>query len=200
MYKNYYKFFFEYLIVLTTIPIWLLILIIICILLKFFQGGKVFYKGIRIGKNFKKFNIIKFRTLKENSGREGIGDTVYKNDTRVTLIGKKLRKYKLDELPQLLQILSGKMSLIGPRPELPIYVDQVYYKKYKIHLLRPGLTDLSSIYFFSLAELVPDKNTDEFVEKFVLRKKNKYKKFYAEKVSLKLDLLILFKTIKLFFK
>lgn len=180
-------------------PIWLLIIIILMLIIKIFDNEKIFYSGVRVGKNFKEFKIIKFRTLKVNTGTETMGDTVHKKDARVTPLGKFLRKFKLDELPQLFQVLTGHMSLVGPRPELPIYVDKIYYKNHGIHLLRPGLTDLSSIYFFNLADKIPEENTNEFVKKFILKKKNKLRAFYAKKNSFRLDLLIICKTIRLFF-
>lgn len=180
-------------------PIWLFIIIILILVIKIFDNGKIFYTGVRVGRNFKEFKIIKFRTLKPNTGKEAMGDTVHKNDSRVTTLGKFLRKSKLDELPQLFQVLTGHMALVGPRPELPVYVDRLYYKNYDIHLIRPGLTDLSSIYFFNLACKIPEKNTNQFVEKFILKKKNRLKAFYAKKISFRLDLLILCKTLKLFF-
>ena len=87
------------------------------------------------------------------------------------------------------------MSIVGPRPELPVYVDKVFYKKNKIYLLKPGLTDYSSIEFIDLQKIVPKKNTNTFVEKNILRKKNLLKAKYARNISLWIDLKIIFKTV-----
>jgi lipopolysaccharide/colanic/teichoic acid biosynthesis glycosyltransferase len=159
------------------------------------DGSPVFYFGDRSGQNFKIFRIIKFRTMKVGSGREIAGDTVSSNDSRVTKLGFFLRKYKIDELPQLLLVLLGKMSIVGPRPELPIYVDKKYYSESAIDLLKPGITDFSSIYFRELSEMIPSANTNSYVEQKVLPRKNRLRRFYAQKMSFSVDLHIICKTI-----
>ena len=129
------------------------------------------------------------------SGLESTGDTVIDSDIRVTKIGSILRKIKADEIPQLFLVLSGKMSIVGPRPELPIYVDKEYYLKSGIADLTPGLTDFSSIYYYKLTRYIPKENVNKYVEKFIIPKKNRLRKLYATKISFKTDLYLIYKTI-----
>ncbi len=194
MYKKYYKRLFDIFFCILTSPIWLIFFFFIFFFLYLINYKPIFYKGDRIGKKNKKFKILKFRTLKTGSGKENIGDTVKHKDVRLTKIGYILRKFKLDEIPQFFQIIVGEMSIVGPRPELPIYVNKNFYKKHKISDLRPGLTDYSSIYFINLQKKIPKRNTKKFVENFILKKKNFFKKKYSNDVSFFTDLKIIYLT------
>lgn len=200
MYKFFFKRIFDLILVLLSSPVWITIFLILILILYLNKQKPIFYVGDRIGYKNKLFKIIKFRTLLENSGTETSGDTVGIEDKRQTRIGKFLRLYKLDELPQLFLILTGKMSIVGPRPELPIYVDKEFYKKKKIDLCRPGLTDYSTIKFFELSKIVKDKKVNEYVENFILKKKNILRAVYAKKISFCTDMKIIFLTLKMFFK
>lgn len=195
LYKNFFKRIFDLLLLMSTVIIWMPMFIIIYFVLLVFQGTPIFYVGKRNGKNFKEFNIIKFRTMHVKSGLESTGDTVIDSDIRVTKIGSILRKIKADEIPQLFLVLSGKMSIVGPRPELPIYVDKEYYLKSGIADLTPGITDFSSIYFYKLTRYIPKENVNKYVEKFIIPKKNRLRKLYATKISFKTDLYLIYKTI-----
>lgn len=200
MYKLFFKRVFDLILVLLSSPVWLIIFLILTMILYFTKQRPIFYIGDRMGYKNKIFKIIKFRTLLENSGSETSGDTVGLDDKRQTYIGKFLRLYKLDELPQLFLILIGEMSIVGPRPELPIYVDKEFYEKKNISSCKPGLTDYSTIKFFELSKIVKDKKVNEYVENFILKKKNILRAVYAKKISFCTDVKIIFLTLKMFFK
>lgn len=114
--------------------------------IKLSSTGPIFYRQLRIGLNGKEFNVLKFRSMRLNSDKLGL-ITVGRHDPRVTPIGYFLRKYKLDELPQLINVLKGDMSLVGPRPEVKKYVDLYNVEQRKVLSIRPGITDWASIYY-----------------------------------------------------
>jgi len=150
------------------------------------SGFPVFYKPLRGGYHQKPFHIIKFRSMVKNADKIGGGTTAL-NDPRITKVGNFLRKTKLDEIPQLLNILSGSMSFIGPRPELLQYTDKYEGEEKIILEVRPGITDYSSIEFINLDEIVGKGNADEMYEKYVLKKKNALRIKYAKEVSFTTD-------------
>lgn len=155
--------------------------------------GPVFYLGRRTGLNGRPFRIFKFRTMVVDAERKGGGTTAL-GDPRIFPFGRFLRRYKLDELPQLLNVLRGEMSLVGPRPELPMYTDRYTAKERMILTVRPGITDLSSIRFSSLDEVVGAQDADRVFEEYVLPEKNRLRLQYVETQSLAGDLKILFMT------
>lgn len=157
-------------------------------------GFPIFYRADRGGYQGKAFQICKFRSMVKNADKIGGGTTAL-NDSRITKVGNFLRKTKLDELPQLGQVFLGKMSLIGPRPELLRYVNQYQGDELEILQVRPGITDFSSLEFINLDEIVGSENADEMYEKYVLKKKNELRIKYARKVSLLTDASILFRTV-----
>lgn len=134
----------------------------IAVAIRLDSRGPVFYRGLRVGRFGKQFRIFKFRTMVEDAEREGASSTA-DDDARVTRVGRFLRKYKLDELPQLLNVIMGDMSLVGPRPQVPWAVD-LYTKEEKTVLnVRPGITDMASIRFRDEGEILrgsadPDKD------------------------------------------
>lgn len=175
----------------------LFLIIMICIALE--SRGNVFYLQERIGKNFRPFTLIKFRTMYQNSDHSKL--TVGMRDPRVTRFGYFLRKYKLDELPQFINILRGEMSIVGPRPEVKDHV-QLFKDDYeKILNIKPGLTDYGSLQFSHenyLLELFPDPH--EAYINYIMPKKIKLNKRYLRDMSLKTDIKLIVKTIlKLFF-
>lgn len=176
-------------------PIYLFISLMILIE----DGAPVLYRASRGGYKNRPFQIAKFRTMVKNADKIGGGTTAL-NDPRITKIGRILRKTKLDELPQIWQVLVGKMSFVGPRPELLRYVEQYKGEELDILQVRPGITDYSSIEFINLDEIVGGDNADEMYEKHVLKKKNELRIKYAHTVSFKTDCYILFKTIAAVFK
>ena len=158
------------------------------------SGFPVFYRPERGGYKEKSFHICKFRTMVKNADKIGGGTTAL-NDPRITKFGAFLRKTKLDETPQLFNILSGKMSFIGPRPELLRYTSK-YTEEDKIILqVRPGITDYSSVEFINLDEIVGGENADEMYEKHVLKRKNELRIKYANTVSFGTDFKLFFKTV-----
>ena len=158
------------------------------------DGFPVFYRAERGGYRGKTFRICKFRSMVKNADKIGGGTTSFR-DPRITKVGNFLRKTKLDEIPQLGQVFLGKMSLIGPRPELLRYVEQYQGDELEILQVRPGITDYSSVEFINLDEIVGTENADEMYEKYVLKKKNALRVKYARTVSFKTDAYILFKTV-----
>ena len=157
------------------------------------DGLPVIYRAERGGYQGKTFRICKFRTMVRNADKIGGGTTSF-HDPRITKVGNILRKTKLDEIPQFWQVLVGRMSLVGPRPELRRYVEQYTGEELDILQVRPGITDFSSVEFVNLDEIVGAENADEMYEKLVLAKKNALRVKYAHSVSLGTDLYILFKT------
>ncbi|MDI9312429.1 MAG: sugar transferase [Limnohabitans sp.] len=137
-----FDFFFSFLGLILLSPLFLLI----ALLIKISSSGPVLYKQARIGLNGLNFNVYKFRSMRLNSDKLGL-ITVGGRDPRVTPIGYYLRKYKLDELPQLINVLTGDMSLVGPRPEVKKYVDLYTKEQRKVLSIRPGITDWASIYY-----------------------------------------------------
>lgn len=171
-------------------PLYLLIGFLICLE----DGMPVFYRPLRGGYKNKLFRIFKFRTMVKNADQIGGGTTAL-NDPRITKIGNFLRKTKLDEIPQLFNIINGTMSFIGPRPELQKYVNQYKGEELIIHEVRPGITDYSSVEFINLDEIVGEGNADENYEKYVLKRKNELRIKYAQDVSFKTDTIIFLRTV-----
>ncbi len=126
---------------------------VISLLIIFDSKGGVFYIQKRIGKNFIEFGIIKFRTMRPDSDKRGLL-TVGGRDSRITKAGYFLRKYKLDELPQLINVFKGEMSFVGPRPEVKKYVDLYNEEQKKVLMVKPGITDNASIEFSNENEIL----------------------------------------------
>lgn len=158
------------------------------------DGFPVFYRPQRGGYKDKPFRIIKFRTMIKDADKIGGGTTAL-NDPRITKVGRFLRKTKLDEIPQLFNIIVGTMSFIGPRPELLCYVRQYKGDEKIIMLVRPGITDYSSLEFINLDEVVGSGNADGIYEKYVLEKKNRLRIKYAMEVSFVTDCKLFVETI-----
>ena len=158
------------------------------------SGFPVFYRAERGGYYGKTFRIFKFRSMVKNADKIGGGTTAL-NDCRITKVGAFLRKTKLDEIPQLFNILNGTMSFVGPRPELLRYTEQYEGEEKDILKVRPGITDYSSIEFINLDEIVGGENADEMYEKYVLKRKNELRVKYAHTVSFGTDIKLFWLTI-----
>lgn len=158
------------------------------------DGRPIFYRPLRGGYKNKPFRIFKFRTMVKNADKIG-GGTTAMNDPRITKVGGFLRKTKLDETANLINIFAGTMSFIGPRPELLQYTERYEGDEKEILEVRPGVTDFSSIEFINLDEIVGSGNADEMYERYVLKKKNELRIKYAESVSFFTDTKIFFKTV-----
>lgn len=141
MLKRLFDFVFSFIGLLVFLPL----IAAIAILIRKEDKGRLFYRGIRIGKHGKSFKIFKFRTMVENAEKLG-GPSTADDDPRITRVGKFLRKYKLDELPQLINVLKGEMSFVGPRPEVKQYVDIFTEEEKAILSVRPGITDWASLW------------------------------------------------------
>lgn len=158
------------------------------------DGFPVFYRPLRGGYKNKPFRILKFRTMVKNADKIGGGTTAL-NDPRITKVGNFLRKTKLDEIPQIFNILGGSMSFIGPRPELLRYVEKYEGDEKLIMEVRPGITDFSSVEFINLDELVGADNADEMYERYVLKRKNALRIKYAREVSFTTDCKLFARTV-----
>ena len=188
--KRWLGFFLALILFLILWPFYLIIALAIAIE----DGFPVFYRPQRGGYRNKPFRIFKFRSMVNNADKIGGGTTAL-HDPRITKVGNFLRKTKLDEIPQLLNILSGTMSFIGPRPELLRYTEQYEGEEELILNVRPGITDFSSIEFINLDEIVGQGDADEMYEKYVLKKKNALRIRYAKEVSFKTDAKLFLTTV-----
>ncbi len=170
------------------------LLAVIAFLVHSDSPGSVIYKGARTGKDGKIFRIFKFRTMVADAERRGGGSTA-KDDPRVTRTGRMLRKYKLDELPQLFNVLSGEMSFVGPRPELPCYTRLYAGDETLILSIRPGITDNASLELFQLSEALGPVDADRVYEERYLPEKNALRVKYVKEQSLLGDFAIIMRTV-----
>lgn len=158
------------------------------------QGG-AFYRQLRIGRYGRTFRLFKFRTMRpmsEHSGLLSLGES----DPRITRIGAMLRKYKLDELPQLLNVLLGQMSLVGPRPEVPRYVAHYDERQRRVLTVRPGLTDLASLEYFDEGKLLAaSPDPEKTYLETILPHKLELALRYVQEQSLATDLRIIGRTL-----
>lgn len=192
IYNRFFKRIIDFFAALVLLFAALPVLAVISVIIVIDSGFPVFYKPLRAGYKNKAFHIYKFRTMVKDADK-GDGTTAL-NDPRITRAGKILRKLKLDEIPQLINVLNSTMSFIGPRPELLRYTDQYKGDEELILEVRPGITDFSSIEFINLDEIVGEENPDEMYEKYVLKQKNELRVKYAKEVSLKTDISLFVKT------
>ncbi len=193
VYNRYIKRILDILIALCALCLLWPVLLVIAAAVALEDGFPVLYRAKRGGYQGREFKICKFRTMVKNADQIGGGTTAL-HDPRITKVGNLLRKTKLDELPQFGQVLLGKMSIIGPRPELLQYTSQYTGEELDILKVRPGITDYSSIEFVNLDEIVGGANADEMYEKLVLKKKNALRVRYAHTVSFATDVEIFCKT------
>jgi len=185
-------------IILSSIGI-LLLLPFLCLLslwIVWDNGFPIFYTQIRIGKLGKEFKLIKFRSMRKDAEKTGqltIGD----RDPRVTNSGYYLRKYKLDELPQLWNVLCGNMSLVGPRPEVPKYVALYTKEQFNVLSVKPGITDYASLQYFKESELLSNTSDPEkiYIEE-IMPAKLKLNQDYVKESGLLTDIKIIALTLK----
>ena len=170
-------------------------MLIIATLIKLDSKGSVFFKQIRVTKNEREFKIFKYRTMKVGSDK--YSQITVGKDNRITKIGSFLRKYKLDEIPQLINILIGDMSLVGPRPEVPKYVALYTDEQKEILKVRAGITDYASIEFSDENNLLALEEDSEkaYIEK-IMPKKIELNKKYLSEISILTDIKIILLTIK----
>lgn len=157
--------------------------------------GGVFYKQIRVGRNNKDFKLYKFRSMRVNSDKQGLL-TVGSKDSRITKAGYFIRKYKIDELPQLFNVLKGDMSFVGPRPEVRRYVDLYSKEQMKVLSVRPGITDPASIKYRNENDLLSSANNpEEYYIQYIMPDKLKINIDYINKRTFFKDIKIIFQTI-----
>lgn len=169
---------------------------VIAIVVKCDSKGPVMFRQERVTKYGRRFKIFKFRTMVVNA--ESLGTMVTTDsDSRVTRIGRKLRKYRLDELPQVFNVLSGSMTVVGTRPEVPKYVDMYEDKYYATLLLPAGITSLASIMYKDEEKLLAStEDADKVYVETILPEKMKYNLEYTEHFSFGSDVKLMFKTVK----
>jgi len=169
----------------------------IAFLIKLDSGGPVFYRGMRVGKGGREFRIFKFRTMVKDAEKLG-GPSSSADDPRLTKFGKFLRKHNLDELPQLIDVLRGKMSFVGPRPEVPQEVETYDPEVKKIILsVRPGMTDLATLENIHEGEILRgSQDPHQAYREIIKPKKLKLATEYVKKRSFWLDIKIILKTLK----
>lgn len=186
---------FDFVIALIMLVILIPVFVVIAILIAKDSQGGIFYRQERVTQYGKKFRIFKFRTMVANADQIGSQVTV-NNDTRVTKIGRILRKYRLDELPQLINIVLGDMSFVGTRPESSYYVKKYSSEMFATLLLPAGVTSEASILYKDEAELLEiAEDVDEVYVKKVLPEKMKYNLNYIKKYSFLADIKLLIKTL-----
>ena len=171
------------------------VLLAVAALIKLDSEGPVFYKGLRVGLNGKPFRMYKFRTMVTKADQIG-GSSTPDDDPRITRMGRLLRSYKLDELPQLINVVKGEMSLVGPRPQVQWAVDLYTPQERRVLDVPPGMTDYASLRFPDEGKILknstdPDRDYMEKIHPEKMRLGLKY----VEENSLWLDLSIIFKTI-----
>ena len=197
MYK-FFKRFLDLVVSFIALIILLPVFIPIIIILKFTAEGEIFYFQERIGINNSRFQIWKFATMLKNSMDMGSGSITLQNDFRVTKIGKFLRKTKINELPQIINILKGDISLVGPRPlvdkTFSAYNEDVQSKIYNV---KPGLTGIGSIIFRdeeSIISAVTDEDPHDFYKRIIAPYKGELEMWYQDHRSLYLDFQLIFMT------
>lgn len=180
------------------LPFFLFISLLIIIIDK----EKPFFRQIRIGYKKRKFYILKFRTMTRRVQIES-KETLGVNDPRITALGKILRKTKIDELPQLVNIFLGNMSFVGPRPEIPYYAENYNSKEQVIFQVKPGLTDYATLDLINIDNIFENRDIyspEEFYKNKIQTFKKKRQLDYIHKISFWVDLKIIFLTIYFIFK
>ena len=195
IFKRLFDTFFALLLLIVLLPF----LVSIMIIIKLDSPGPIFYRGVRVGKNGKTFRIWKFRTMIADAELKG-GPSTALNDSRITSVGRFLRKYKLDEIPQLINILAGEMSFVGPRPQVERYTKLYSGEEKLILTVKPGLTDYASLQYINLDQILGDGDVDEKYLQEIEPEKNKLRIKYVIEQSFLTDMKILYLTAIRFLK
>lgn len=171
------------------------ILLLISLLIIFESGFPILYRQKRVGKDNKDFFLLKFRSMNNGADKKGLL-TIGEKDSRITRVGYYLRKYKLDELPQLLNVLTGNMSIVGPRPEVRKYVDLYSDDQKKVLSVKPGITDYASMEYTNENEILAKSTEPEqlYIQE-VMPKKLFLNQKYIQEMGLMTDIKIVFRTI-----
>lgn len=191
MAKRAFDLFFSVLGLLVLSPL----LLLLALLVKLSDGGPVFYRQQRVGQGGRLFAILKFRSMVVNAEKMGLSVTK-DGDPRITQIGRFLRKTKLDELPQLWNVLRGEMSFVGPRPEVPRYVAHYTAEQRRVLALKPGITDLATLEFRNEEELLRTAgDTEKFYLEYCVPRKIELNLAYARQANLWEDVKIILRTL-----
>jgi lipopolysaccharide/colanic/teichoic acid biosynthesis glycosyltransferase len=190
--KRAFDIFFSFIGLLILLPFFLIISLLIIL----DSRGGIFYKQVRVGKNDSDFYLLKFRSMRTDADKKGLL-TVGGRDPRITRMGYYLRKYKIDELPQLLNVLKGDMSLVGPRPEVRKYVSLYNNEQKKVLSVQPGITDYASIEYSNENEILGKADDPEqvYIDEIMPAKLQLNLKYIAEK-SIATDFKIIFRTLR----
>ena len=195
MMKRCFDIVFSLLLVCMLCPLWIAIAIVVSA----DSRGGAFFRQTRVGKNGKTFRLWKYRTMRPMS--ESAGQlTVGANDMRITRAGKTLRKYKVDELPQLFNVLIGDMSMVGPRPEVPKYVAMYTPEQRRVLTIRPGITDQASLMYFEENDLLAQSDDPEktYIHE-IMPAKLELNLRYVDTHDLRGDMVIILRTVQRMF-
>jgi lipopolysaccharide/colanic/teichoic acid biosynthesis glycosyltransferase len=174
-----------------SLPLWA----VVALLVKIEDGGPVLYRGVRVGRHGRTFTIYKFRTMVVDAEQVG-GSSTSDQDPRLTRVGRVLRARKFDELPQLLNVLRGEMSIVGPRPQVPWDVDRYTAAERRLLEVKPGITDWSSIRFHDEgAILATEDDPDEAYDRLIRPEKIRLGLEYVSRASLATDVRIIQETL-----
>jgi len=194
-YANYGKRALDFLLATVGLILLLPLFGLVACCVKLTSRGPVLYRQVRIGKDGRPFQILKFRSMMTQTSERKLSITVA-GDPRVTAIGRLLRRYKADELPQLWNVVRGNMSLVGPRPEVPVYVAEYTQEQRMVLSARPGITDPASLAYRNEEEILADQDDPErFYRTRILPDKLARNSAYLEKITLQNDIRIIVKTI-----
>jgi lipopolysaccharide/colanic/teichoic acid biosynthesis glycosyltransferase len=172
------------------LPVMIIVAVLICIKM---PGGPVLFKQKRVGKDGKLFTMVKFRSMTVNHGGSSVSVA---GENRITPLGAKLRKYKLDELPELWNVLKGEMSFVGPRPDVPGYADQLQGDDREVLKLRPGITGPASLKYRNEEELLATvDNPQKYNDKVIFPDKVRINRYYLHNYSFWTDIKIIFATV-----
>ncbi|HEK85237.1 MAG TPA: sugar transferase [Candidatus Aminicenantes bacterium] len=168
---------------------------LIAIAIKVYDAGPVLFMQVRVGRNGRKFKLIKFRTMIMDAEKKGNQLTVG-DDPRITRVGRVIRKFKLDELPQLINVLKGEMSFVGPRPEVKKYVELYTQEQREVLKLYPGITDPASIKYINESEILAKvEDPEKFYIENIMPEKIEINLDYAKRATRWTDFIIIIKTL-----
>jgi lipopolysaccharide/colanic/teichoic acid biosynthesis glycosyltransferase len=186
---------FDIIVSLVALGVLMPVFLVAAVAIKLDSRGPVIFRQRRIGRRFRPFFIYKFRTMVQDAPSLGMSITVGE-DHRITRVGRFLRRTKLDELPQLINVVKGEMALVGPRPEVPEYVE-LFHKDYEeILKVRPGITDLASLKYCDEAAILGcSENAEEEYVRHVLPEKIQLAKDYIKQSSILFDIILIFRTL-----
>lgn len=172
------------------------VLLFTAILVKLTSCGPVFYVAPRVGRNGELFNLYKFRTMFVGADKEREGSVTVRGDRRITPLGELLRRFKLDELPSLINVLKGEMSFVGPRPDVPGYADKLVGEARRILSLKPGITGPATLKYANEEELLASVNDPiRYNDEVIFPDKVRINLEYLDKWSLLTDIKLIFRTI-----